>query len=400
MKHHILLGLPLVLLSAGVLSAADAPWRRHTIDDSSRGADGVRVADVNGDGLPDFTTGWEEGGRVRVYLNPGHAHVKDAWPAVTVGKVKSPEDAVFADLDGDGAVDVVSSCEGNTQSVFVHWAPVKPDDYLAESAWTTESIPTLAKKTRWMFCLPMQVDGERGIDLVIGSKEPNATIGWLESPRNPRDLAAWIWHPLYDAGWVMSLEAVDVNGDGRLDVLASDRKGRNRGVLVLEHPGNDKAGKTWPIRRIGGAKHEVMFLDYRDLPAPGWRILVATRDNGVLGFFPGENSRTEWSEAAVPAAENTGTLKSARWADIDLDGRLDIVYSCENATGNKSGVVWLKAGQGDESGKWLRHEISGPEGVKFDLIQMLDLDADGDLDVVTCEERANLGVIWYENPAK
>ena len=44
-------------------------------------------------------------------------------------------------------------------------------------------------------------------------------------------------------------------------------------------------------------------------------------------------------------------------------------------------------------------EISGDSrGVKFDLIQLLDLDQDGDLDLLTCEERDNLGVIWYENP--
>ena len=29
-----------------------------------------------------------------------------------------------------------------------------------------------------------------------------------------------------------------------------------------------------------------------------------------------------------------------------------------------------------------------------------DWDADGDLDVICCEERANLGVLWYENPTK
>ena len=47
------------------------------------------------------------------------------------------------------------------------------------------------------------------------------------------------------------------------------------------------------------------------------------------------------------------------------------------------------------------HEISGEEeGAKFDLIQTLDLDGDGDLDIVTCEERDNLGVIWYENPTR
>ena len=33
-------------------------------------------------------------------------------------------------------------------------------------------------------------------------------------------------------------------------------------------------------------------------------------------------------------------------------------------------------------------------------MQLLDLDADGDLDVITCEEVDNLGVVWYENPAR
>ena len=46
-------------------------------------------------------------------------------------------------------------------------------------------------------------------------------------------------------------------------------------------------------------------------------------------------------------------------------------------------------------------DISGTiEGVKFDRIETIDLDGDGDLDVLTCEERDNLGVIWYENPLR
>ena len=49
-----------LLLVAGA-APADPAWERHTIDSSSRGADGVRLADANGDGLLDITTGWEEG---------------------------------------------------------------------------------------------------------------------------------------------------------------------------------------------------------------------------------------------------------------------------------------------------------------------------------------------------
>ena len=96
------------------------PWDRHTIDNSSQGADGVDLGDVNGDGLLDIVTGWEEGGQIRVYLHPGKEKVKQKWPAVTVGKVQKPEDATFVDLDGDGIFDVVSATEGETKTIFVH----------------------------------------------------------------------------------------------------------------------------------------------------------------------------------------------------------------------------------------------------------------------------------------
>ena len=52
---------------------------------------------------------------------------------------------------------------------------------------------------------------------------------------------------------------------------------------------------------------------------------------------------------------------------------------------------------------WIDHEISGPAGSKFDRIELIGLDGDGDLDVLTTEENdgpdsLGMGVIWYENP--
>ena len=162
-----------------------APWKRHTIDASSRGADGVRLADVNGDGRLDITTGWEEGGRVRVYLNPGPARAKEPWPAVTAGEAGSVEDAVFVDLDSDGATDVVSCCEGDVRTMFVHWAPKDPTRYLDPAAWRTEAIPASRGAMQWMFSLPLQVDGRNGIDLFAGGKNEGARIGWWRRRRIP-----------------------------------------------------------------------------------------------------------------------------------------------------------------------------------------------------------------------
>ncbi|MEZ6112996.1 MAG: VCBS repeat-containing protein [Pirellulaceae bacterium] len=407
----------LLNLLTHLVSAEEAKWQRHIVDNSSRGADGVRLADANGDGLLDIATGWEEGGVIRVYLNPGPTLAKQAWPAVTVGRVKSPEDAVLVDLDGDGRMDVVSCCEGANRTVFVHWAPSDPKRYLDEKAWTTEPLPATLKQRMWMFAVPMQVDGRRGIDLVVGSKGPQAAIGWLRSPDDPRRLADWKYHEWTSAGWIMSLQAHDLDGDGDLDILASDRKGDASSVLWIENTLDPQrevdrgAGSAnWPVHRIGGLRREVMFLSYQATDAVQ-SIVAAVRPSSLLWLSSNrKQAREPWSSVELSLPSGCGTAKAAAIADVDLDGRVDIVFTCENATKGLSGARWISAvseltkpSADTEAPIFTNnsaHEISGPEGVKFDRIEMLDLDDDGDLDLLTCEERDNLGVIWYENPAR
>ncbi len=391
------------LLFGCAISSADrgTPWSRHTIDDSSRGADGVRLADVNGDGLQDIVTGWEEGGRIRVYLNPGHEKSKAKWPAVTVGKVGSPEDAVFVDLDDDGATDVVSCCEGNVKTVWVHWAPENLEHYMDSSKWRTEAIPSLEGAASWMFCLPLQVDNRHGNDLVLAAKGTGAQIGWLQCPEQPRRLSDWKWHPLYEAGWIMSLVAYDMDEDGDPDIVASDRKGENRGCLWLENPGADMVRSTpWKERRIGPGNKEVMFLDLVDLDRDSLMdVLVAVRGDKLIYMHHTGDHPPGWQDFAIELPGGTGTGKAVRAGDVDLDGKIDIVFSCEHARG-KSGVMWMEYRKSIADREWNAHEIGGPIGTKYDLVELIDLDGDGDPDVLTCEESENLGVIWYENPTK
>jgi hypothetical protein len=398
-----------LLIFFGVLSLPQllhaAPWGRHTIDDSSRGADGVRLADINGDGRLDIATGWEEGGTIRVYLHPGAAKVKQPWPAVTVGKAKSPEDAVFVDFDGDGVLDVVSSCEGNTRTAFVHFAPRDRAKLLDPAAWRTAAIPTTANKQQWMYALPLNVDGRRGVDVVIGSKGKEASVGWLASPEHRRDVAEWKYHRLRDAGWIMSLETVDIDGDGDLDALASDRKGDKRGVFWLENGSHvDGRADTWRGHAVGGEDHEVMFLDFSDIDGDGRQeVVVAAKPRRVLVFSRPDDRRGRWKPEVIELAGNLGNAKAVRVTDINLDGRADLILSCEGATGDKSGVAWFSREQTSAAAaktQWMMHDIAGPPGTKFDRMELIDLDADGDLDVITCEETENLGVIWYENPAR
>ena len=147
MKLHNRISFSIFATFALWTSFAWSQWKMHTIDDSSKGADGVRLADFNGDQRPDIVTGWEEGGLIRVYQNPGPKKSNQKWPCVTVGNVKSPEDAVFVDLDQDGNLDVISCCEGKNKSVFVHWAPSDKADYLDAEKWKTEPMPAGPKAT-------------------------------------------------------------------------------------------------------------------------------------------------------------------------------------------------------------------------------------------------------------
>ncbi|WP_437206296.1 FG-GAP repeat domain-containing protein [Planctomicrobium sp. SH664] len=382
--------------------ACEAQWARHTIDNSSRGADGTRLLDINGDGLIDIATGWEQGGQTRIMLHPGKDRVREEWPSCPVGRTKAVEDAVFADLDGDGAVDVISCCEGEERQIFICWSPEEKSRMLNPTAWTRTSLPAAAERMRWMYALPAQIDGNHGLDLFAGGKGPGAAIGWFEAPSQPRKLEDWTWHALRNCGWLMSLEAADMDGDGDLDLVFSDRRGDRKGVYWLERPQNQQElRQPWKEHVIGGVGEEQMFLTLADLDQDGLQdVLVATKPSAVTWFRRLDGSGERWESYTIPFDAVNGTAKAVSVGDIDLDGQLDLVISCETAQAPLHGLSWMSYEGSPMSGTWKTHPVGGVDGVKHDLCPLVDLDGDGDLDVITSEEVTGLGVVWYENPTR
>ncbi len=384
-------------------------WTRYVIDNSHSGADGVRISDINQDGLIDIVTGWEESGITKVYLHPGYENVRQQWPHVVVGNTPGVEDAVFADLDQDGSADIIISTEGLSKKVFVSWSP-KPEQILVPDAWQCEVLPESDGLHQWMFAISCQVDGANGLDVLVGSKGVNAEIGWFEAPEDARDLKAWRWHSIGSATWIMSMFIRDMDHDGDLDLVVSDRKpGSSNGVRWLEHPGKDSLqGARWTNHFIGGQGREVMFMDMADMDADGLEDVIVTEytRQQIIIFKRLDRSGDRWNYQEIDIPRSVGRAKAVKIGDINQDGQPDIVHSSNTlGDGQKEGLHWLNADPDSTSSHWKWHRLSGPEGFKFDRIELVDLDGDGDLDVLTCEEdygenSAGLGVIWYENPGK
>lgn len=372
-----------------VVAALDSPpgWTMHTITAATvgvgtplRGADGLDIADVDGDGDLDAITPWEQGDAITVALHP--ADPTAPWPTTIVGTTVGAEDAIAADVDHDGRLDVVSAGEGSKR-IAIHFNDV--------DGWST--VVVTAGAQRWM---QLAWDGAR---LYAGGKTSPATVGRWTS-QTPRVASSWTYEAIGPVGWTMSLVARDVDGDLDTDVVLSDR-------AFITSPATDKTlwGSRWLEQTpTGWASH---MIGPRTTGEPKFLHLVDWDRDGDLDVIDGASKASvnfvtvrlnggdfkSWTTAAtVQMPAGVGLYHDAETADLDGDAELDLVLSFSEAAGDLSGVSWLRAGT------WDRTEISGAPGSKFDTIALVDVDGDADFDVVTTEQLDGLAVVWFENP--
>jgi hypothetical protein len=134
--------------------------------------------------------------------------------------------------------------------------------------------------------------------------------------------------------------------------------------------------------------------------------VVCERNNETIRIYEREDiSGSNWKEQIIRIPACTGSAKSVEAGDINNDGVPDLVLSTETLGKVRFGLIWLDGRKKTDSKESDWQMISDFHNAKYDKVELIDLDDDGDLEVLICEENfgeksEGLGVIWYENPFK
>lgn len=352
-------------------------WRRHVIESSRPWrAIFIDAADLDGDSFKDIVAGawW--------YRNPGRA--AGQWTRSVIGSPLNNMAALY-DFDNDGRVDILGTkgIDANRNSEFV-WGKNN-----GTGAFTIHQNITAGEGDFLQGVAVARFAGNQ-LEVALSWHEAGRGVQMLTVPTNPVT-ATWGWRRISTTSQDEQLSAGDIDRDGDTDLMLGTKWLRNDGTtwtpFTLFNPSGP--GQTDPDRNrlvdINGDGRVDVVVGYEALGIAG----------KLAWYAQPANPTSLWTERVI--ATNLIGPMSLDIADMDGDGDPDIIVGEHNYNTPSTSRLLVFENQDGAGGSWRQHVVhTGDE--HHDGAIVVDIDNDGDLDILSLGW-TNSFVLLYENTA-
>jgi cysteine-rich repeat protein len=361
--------------------AFDVPLVFH-LDLQTRG-DGPRAieaGDFNGDGVLDLATVNQTSSDTTVLYGFGDGRF---WAPHRRLAQNSPHDVELADLDDDGRLDAIVANEGSdTVSVFM-------GEGAAFGPATHVSVQFAGVGFDPRGLAVADVDGDGALDVVVANQDSN-TVSILTGDGAGGLVATASLGTFVgvDGMGPIDVEVADVNDDGELDIVTCNPNSDDVTLLPGLGMGNFGAATTFTTRvGAGGDNPEAIILaDVSGDGVPDAIVAASVSDDiSVLVANPGTGGFDTPVRFSTRVGADGDLPQGVAVGDVDGDGEPDVV----TANGNTDDVTVLIGVAGGATFlppavfETNEADISGVAGDAPRGIGLHDMDSDGDLDIVT-----------------
>lgn len=199
--------------------------------DHPEGFQGSRLAQVQAGGKPEVVISTMQG--LYYFLIPA-SPATGVWPRVFVAANDSDEGIGVADVDGDNDLDIAFTSGG---SKTVKWAR-NPGD--GSSNWTVFTLGSFPEADWPDHCEAVDLNGDGRVDVAVTEENaggsPDALACWWEQPAGSPTNANWTRHVITTRYTMNSLDAADMDKDGDTDLVIAEHRGTEK-ISVFANDG-------------------------------------------------------------------------------------------------------------------------------------------------------------------